>query len=131
MVMSSSLWPNLSGIAQGRGIREMLVDAVGDVSAQTNGEIQFHVDLLGIGPAGLVEKLRYNCYLRAVKTGYLILLFQVATPSTGPWPASLGTPEGEKYTNLTDETQLRDAIAQILQRTRTVEIVYYLRSLVH
>jgi len=128
--MSSSLWPNLSGITPPRGMREILIDAVGDISAQTNGDIQFYVDLVGIGSSGLVENIRYNCYLRAVKTGYLQLLFQVTTPSTGAWPASLATPEGEKYTNLTDETPLRNAIAQVLQRPRTAEIVYYLRSMV-
>jgi hypothetical protein len=111
-------------------MREMLVDAVGDINAQTNGDIQFYVDLVGVGTSGLVENIRYNCYLRAVKTGYLQLFFQVTTPSTGPWPASLATPEGEKYANLTDETKLRDAIVQVLQRTRTAEIVYYLRSMV-
>lgn len=128
--MSSSLWPNLSGITQTPRMQEMLVDAVGDINAQTNGEIQFYVDLVGVGSSGLVEKIRYNCYLRAVKTGYLHLFFQVTTPSTGPWPASVATPEGESYTNLTDETKLRDAIMQVLQRTRTAEIVYYLRSMV-
>ena len=101
--MSSSLWPNLSAITPIRGMREMLVEAVGDISAQTNGDIQFYVDLVGRGSSGLVESIRYNCYLRAEKTGYLQLFFQVTTPSTGPWPAVLATPEGEKYSNLTDE----------------------------
>jgi hypothetical protein len=128
--MSSSLWPNLSGITQTRGMREMLVDAAGDISAQTNGDIEFYVDLVGVGLSGLVKNIRYNCYLRAVKTGYLHLFFQVTTPSTGPWPACLATPEGESYAGLTDETKLRDAIMQVLQRTRTAEIVYYLRSMV-
>lgn len=128
--MTSSLWPNLSGITQPRGMREMLIDAVGDISAQTNGDIQFYVDLVGIGTSGLVENIRYNCYLRVVKTGYLHLFFRVTTPSTGPWPASLATPEGDKYTDLTAEKKLLDAITQILQRPRTAEIVYYLRSMV-
>jgi hypothetical protein len=75
--MTASLWPpNLFAQPQPRGMREMLVDAVGDISAQTNREIEFYVDLLGVGPSGVVEKLRYNCYLRAVKTGYLLLFFQ-------------------------------------------------------
>ncbi len=128
--MSSSLWPNLSQITPPRGMREMLIDAAGDIGTQTNGELQFHVDLVGVGSSGLVEKMRYNCYLRVVKTGYLHLLFQVSTRSTAPWPASLATPEGESYPDLADENALRGAIAQVLQRPRTAEIVYYLRSMV-
>jgi hypothetical protein len=108
----------------------MLIDAVGDIKTQTNGDIEFHVDLVGVGTSGLVQNLRYNCYLRAAKTGYLYLLFQVTTPSTGVWPAKLTTPEGDTYTSLQDETQLRSAIGQVLQRQRTTEIVYYLRSMV-
>ena len=128
--MTSSLWPNLSGITQVRGMREMLIDAVGDINTQTSGDIEFHVDLLGVGSSGLVQNLRYNCYLCAVKTGYLYLFFQVTTPSTGPWPATLATPEGERFADLPDESQLRTAIGQVLQRPRTAEIVYYLRSMV-
>jgi len=128
--MSTSLWPNLTGITQTRGMREMLIDAVGDIKTQTSGDIEFHVDLVGVGTSGLVQNLRYNCYLRAAKTGYLYMLFQVTTPSTGVWPAKLTTPEGDTYTALQDETQLRAAIGQVLQRQRTAEIVYYLRSMV-
>lgn len=128
--MTSSLWQHLSGTTQPRGMQEILIDLVGDISAQTNGDIQFYVDLVGIGSSGLVENIRYNCYLRAAKTGYLHLFFQVTTPSTGSWPASVATPEGEKYSNLTDETKLREAIENIVQRPRTAEIVYYLRTMV-
>jgi hypothetical protein len=108
----------------------MLVDAVGDIKAQTGGDIEFYIDLVGIGASGLVQNLCYNCYLRAVKTSYLFLFFQVTTPSTGPWPAEVATPEGESYPGLQDEAQLRAAIEKVLQRPRTVEIVYYLRSMV-
>ena len=128
--MSNSLWPNLTGIAQARGMREMLVEAVGDIKTQTSGDIEFSVDLVGIGTSGLVQHIRYNCYLRTVKTDYKYLFFQVTTPSTGPWPAKLTTPEGDAYPSLGDETQLRVAIGQVLQRPRTVEVVYYLRSMV-
>lgn len=128
--MPPSLWPNLTGITQARGMREMLIDAVGDIKTQTNGDIEFHVDLLGVGTSGLVQNLRYNCYLRAVKTDYLYLFFQVTTPSTGPWPATLTTPEGERFADLPGEDELRAAIAQVLQRPRTAEMVYYLRSMV-
>ena len=88
MSPSSSLWPNLSVITQSRGMREMLIEAVGDISVQTNGEIEFYVDLVGVGVSGRVENIRYNGYLRVVKTGYAHLFFRVTTPSTGPWPAS-------------------------------------------
>jgi len=128
--MSPSLWPNLTGITQTRGMREMLIDAVGDIKSQTSGDIEFYVDLVGVGSSGLVEQIRYNSYLRAAKTGYLYLFFQVTTPSTGVWPAKITTPEGENYPNLMDEPQFRAAIAQVLQRPRTTEIVYYLRSMV-
>lgn len=128
--MSASLWPNLTGTMPPRGMREMLIDAVGDVKTQTNGDIEFYVDLVGVGASGLVQNLRYNCYLRAVKTGYLYMFFQLTTPSTGLWPAKLTTPEGETYPDLMDEAHLRAAIAQVLQRQRTSEIVYYLRSMV-
>ena len=47
--MSGSLWPNLTGITQTRGMREMLIDAVGDIKTQTGGDIEFAVDLVGIG----------------------------------------------------------------------------------
>ena len=128
--MSSSLWPpNVFGTPQTRGMREMLIDAVGDIKAQTNGEIEFHVDLLGVGSSGLVQNLRYNCYLRAAKTGYSFLFFQVTTPSTALWPALLATPEGDAFPNLMDENMLRNAIKQVLQRQRTAEIVYYLHSM--
>jgi hypothetical protein len=96
--MPNSLWPDFSTMpAPPRGIREMLVDAAGDIDARTNGAIQFYVDTLGVSAA--VEKVRHNCYLRVTKTGYTHLLFRVTTPVPGPWPATASTPHGKRTSN--------------------------------
>lgn len=126
--MSNSLWPNFSTITLPRGLREMLSDAAGDIDSQTNGAILFYVDTLGV--SGTVKQVRHNCYLRVPKTEYNHLLFRVTTPVPGPWPATVTTPEGDKYQDIQDEPQLRAAIQQILQRERTKEIVLYLLSTV-
>lgn len=68
-----------------RGLREMLYDAAGDISSQTNGSIQFYVDTLEV--SATVKQVRYNCYLRLPKTDYTHLLFQVTSRVPGPWPA--------------------------------------------
>jgi hypothetical protein len=107
-----------------RGLREMLYDAAGDIGTQTNGAILFYVDTLGV--SGTIRQVRHNCYLRVPKTEYTHLLFQVNTPVPGPWPATATTPEGDSFPNLQDESQLRAAIQEILQRERTKEIVLYL-----
>src|SRR5688572_16028969 len=117
--MSSSLWPNLSTVTPPRGIREMLYDAAGDIDARTSGVLQFYVDILGVGPSGIIKNVRHDCYLRVAKTGYLHLLFRVTTPAGGPWPASTATPEGEREDGLNDENELRAAIKRILERERT------------
>lgn len=122
--MANSLWPDFTTMTPPRGLREMLYDAAGNIDTLTNGALQFYVDILGVSAA--VPKVRHNCYLRLPKTGYTHLLFQVATPVPGPWPATLVTPEGEKYADMHDENQLRDAIQKILQRERTKEIVLFL-----
>ncbi len=126
--MSNSLWPNFSTVSTSRGLREMLYDAAGDIDTQTNGAIHFYLDTLGV--SGTVKNVRHNCYLRVPKTGYTHLLFQVTTTVPGPWPATLSTPEGERFPDVQDETQLRDAIKQILQRDRTKEIVLFLLTTV-
>ncbi len=124
----SSLWPNLSNYAPSRGMREMLHEAAGDIDVQTNGDIQFFVDTLGV--SGQIERIRYNCYLRVPRTDYNHLLFRVTTPVPGPWPATASTPEGENFADIQDEAQLRDRIAAILNRDRTKEVVYFLLSMV-
>jgi hypothetical protein len=124
--MSSSLWPNYAGLTPPRGMLEMLNDAAGDIDTQTGGAIEFYVDTVGVGGSGVIRDIRYNCYLRVVKKNYLHLLFRVTTPVASPFPASAGTPEGEHYPDLKDEGELRAAIAQILQRERTKEVVLYL-----
>lgn len=124
--MSTSLWPNLAGLAPPRGMLEMLDDAAGDIGAQTNGKLEFAVDFYGVGPSGAVRDLRHNCYLRVPKRNYQHLLFRVTTPVAGPFPAVVVTPEGERYADLKDEAELRDAIGKILQRERTKEVVLYL-----
>jgi hypothetical protein len=128
--MANSLWPNLSGMTPPRGMREMLQDAAGDIDAQTKGAVQFYVDTVGVGPSGVIRDLRHNCYLRVSKTNYMHLLFRVTTPVSSPWPAVVTTPEGETFEDIKDESQLRDAIQQVLQRERTKEVVLYLLSTV-
>ena len=105
---------------------EMLYDAAGDIGAQTGGTIDFYVDAVGAGISGAVQHIRYNCYLRVVKKDYIHLLFRVTSPVAGPFPATAVTPEGERYPDLKDEAELRDAIGKILQRERTKEVVLYL-----
>jgi hypothetical protein len=128
--MSNSLWPDLTKMTPPRGMREMLYEGAGDVDARTGGALQFYVDTLGVGRSGVIHDVRHNCYLKVVKTGYLHLLFRVTTPASAPWPATVGTPEGESFTDLQDESQLRDAIRQILERERTTEVVFFLISTV-
>jgi hypothetical protein len=128
-MMSKSLWPNFSSVVSNRGMREMLTELAGDIGPQTNGDIEFHIDTLGV--SGVIDnKIRHNCYLRVPKTNYNHLLFRVTTPVPGPWPATAATPEGDKYPEMEDETQLRNVIEQILNRDRTKEVVYYLLSTV-
>jgi hypothetical protein len=128
--MSSSLWPNFAGLAPPRGMIEMLYDCAGDIGTQTGGAIDFYVDTVGVGLSGVIQDVRYNCYLRVVKNGYTHLLFRVTTPVAGPFPASAVTPEGDRFPGLKDEAELRAAIAKILQRERTKEIVLYLLNTV-
>lgn len=126
--MSNSLWPNLAGTLPQRGMVDMLNDAAGDIAAQTNGEIGFYVDAVGVGRTGVVQEIRYNCYLRFLNANnsFTHLLFRVTSPVGSPFPAIAVTPEDEEYPDLKDETALRDAIRQILQRERTKEVVLYM-----
>ena len=78
----------------------MIVDAAGDIDALTNGALQLYIDVLGVGPSGVIKEARYNCYLRVAKSGYMQLLFRVTTPSTGLWPAAVVAPEGDKAENI-------------------------------
>ncbi len=110
---------------------QMLLEAVGDIDAQTGGKIKFYIDPVACaGNSGVIQGVRYNCYLRADKSNAVHLLFRVTTPVASPFPAAAVTPEGESYPDLADENALRDAIRQILQRERTKEIVLYLLSTV-
>lgn len=127
--MSTSLWPNFAGVAAPRGMIEMLYDAAKDISTQTNGAIDFYIDAVGVGVSGVIQDIRYNCYLRVIKKGYTHLLFRVTTPVASPFPATAATPEGDEYPDLKDETQLRDAIGKILKRERTKEVVLYLLNI--
>jgi hypothetical protein len=124
--MSNTLWPNFSGQAPPRGMREMLRDAAGDISAQTNGDLEFFIDTVGVGSSGAVQHLRHNCYLQVVKKNYFHLLFQVTTPVGSPFPASIGTPEGESYKDIKTEPELLDALKHVLQRERTKEVILFL-----
>jgi hypothetical protein len=110
---------------------EMLYDAAGDLAPITKNKLDFYVDAVGIAdpPAGPTTKIRYNCYIRVIKSGNVHLFFQVTTPSASPFEADLGTPEGEKFTSIKDETELIHAINQIMQRPRTTEVINYLLRL--
>jgi hypothetical protein len=110
---------------------EMLYDAAGDLGAITNGKLDFYVDAVGAAPSvsGPVTQIRYNCYIRVIDKGYLHLFFQVTTPAGAAFEAELGTPEGERFAAIKDEEGLIDAIAQVMARPRTKEVVEYLLRL--
>jgi hypothetical protein len=108
----------------------MLYDAAGDVGQVTNGKIDFYIDTVGIGPSGMVQDLRHNCYLRVIEKKYLHLFFQVTTPVASPFPATMATPEGDTFKGLKDETELRDAIQKVLQRPRTKDVLLFLLNTV-
>ena len=108
------LWPDFAGKAVPRGMYQMLNDAAGDIREKTAGAIEFRVDPVGVGAGGAIERIRFNCYLRVVATNYLYLLFRVIAPVAGPFPATVQTPEGEKYPEIADEPGLLEAIAKIL-----------------
>lgn len=124
--MSSTLWPNFAGLAAPRSMQVMLYDAAGDIKQQESGALDFYVDTIGVGTSGAIHNIRYNCYLKVVKKDYMHLLFQVTTPVASPFPATVVTAEGDDYPDLQDEQALRTAIAAILQRPRTTEVVLYL-----
>ena len=127
---SPSLWPSV-GLSPPRTMAEMLYDAAGDLGSLTNGRLDFYVDAVGVAPSpsGPVTQIRYNCYIRVISKSYLHLFFQVTTPSSGPFDAELGTPEGDQYPPITNESDLLDVIGKVMQRPRTREVVEYLRRL--
>jgi hypothetical protein len=110
---------------------EMLYDAAGDLGTLTKGKLDFYVDAVGVAPSvsGPVTQIRYNCYIRVISKSYLHLFFQVTTPSSGPFDAELGTPEGEPYPPITNESQLIQTINDVMKRPRTKEVVEYLLRL--
>lgn len=124
-----SLWPT-AGISPPRMMAEMLYDAAGDLATVTGNKLDFYVDAIGVAPThGPVTQIRYNCYIRVITKSYLHLFFQVTTPSGGPFDAVLGTPEGDKFEDIKTEPDLRDAIAVVMGRPRTKEVVEYLLRL--
>ncbi len=125
-----SLWPSASA-SPPRTMAEMLYDVAGDLARITNNKLDFYVDAIGVAdpPAGPATKIRYNCYIRVVKSGNVHLFFQVTTPSASPFDADLGTPEGEEFTSIKNENELLDAIKKIMQRPRTTEVINYLLRL--
>jgi hypothetical protein len=125
-----SLWPSVSA-SPPRTMAEMLYDAAGDLAGITNNKLDFYVDTVGVAdpPAGPVTKLRYNCYIRVIKTGNVHLFFQVTTSSASPFDADLGTPEGDTFPPIKDESELLNVIGQIMQRPRTTEVINYLLRL--
>jgi hypothetical protein len=125
----SSLWPNIAGMIAPRGMFDMLSDAVGGIGSQTNGAVDFYIDILGVGRAGVIQEVRHNCYLRVAKKDYLFLFFQVTTPVAKPFPAVVATPEEDPYPEVHDEPQLLAVLKQVLERERTKEVVLYLLAL--
>jgi hypothetical protein len=125
-----NLWPSLSA-ASARTMDVMLYDAAGNLAGITNNKLDFYVDSVGVAepPAGPVTKIRYNCYIRVIKSGNVHFFFQVTTPSASPFEADIGTPEGERFHSIKDENELLDVIAQIMQRPRTTEVINYLLRL--
>ena len=125
-----NLWPPVSA-SPPRTMAEMLYDAAGDLAKITNNKLDFYVDAVGVAdpPAGPVTRIRYNCYIRVVKSGIAHLFFQVTTPSASPFDADLGTPEGDSFCSIKDEGELLKAIRQIMQRPRTAEVIQYLLHL--
>jgi hypothetical protein len=126
----STRWPSVSA-APPRTMAEMLYDAAGDLGKITNNKLDFYVDAVGVAepPAGPVTKIRYNCYIRVIKTGNVHLFFQVTTPSASPFDADIGTPEGDRITPIKNESELLNAIDQIMRRQRTTEVIDYLLRL--
>jgi len=110
-------------------MRQMLHAAASDISTQTGNRVEFYVDTVGVGTSGLIQNVRYNCYLRVTANGYAYLLFQATTPASEPWPATLATPEGDKYPNIMDESELRDKLKTILQREKTKQVLAYLLTM--
>ena len=127
---TQSLWPAV-GIAPPRTMSEMLYDAAGDLATITNNKLDFYVDAVGVAPSvsGPVTKIRYNCYIRVIAKSYLHLFFQVTTSSGGPFDAELGTPEGDVFPPIKNETELLKVIGDVMQRPRTKEVVEYLLRL--
>ena len=126
--MTISLWPDLSQITPPRGMKEILIEAAGDIDAQTQGRLKFFVDTLEVerrGPRS-IEDMRHNCYIEVSKSNHLHLLFQVEHPLGALWPASVKTAQGERYDGCRDEDQLREAIGKVLQRDYTKMVVGHL-----
>ena len=128
--MQATLWPDLTTGIPPRTVRQMLVDAAGDIDKQTNGDLQFHMDIVGSGGTSKPREARHNCYLRVERTGHLHLLFQVKTPFGAMWPAVTVTPEGDSIPVANSEDELREAVRQVLQRERTKEVLFFLLSTV-
>lgn len=129
--MGNSLWPSFANMSAPRGMRQMLSEAAGDLSAETNGKLEFYVDSVGVGASGRIQRIRYNCYINVIKSNkpvYHHLFFRVTTPVASPFPATLETPEGDEEPDLKDEPELRDAIKRIMERERTTEVVLYLMN---
>lgn len=121
------LWPPI-GQQPPKTMAEMLYDAAVGLAEISKNKLDFYVDAVGVAPDtfGPVTKIRYNCYIRVVNKSYLHLLFQVTTPSSSPFDAEIGTPEGDKIAPAKNEAELRQAMFTILQRPQTTEIINYL-----
>jgi hypothetical protein len=107
---------------------EMLYDTTAGLGQISQNKLDFYIDAVGVAPDpfGPVTKIRYNCYIRVIGKDYLHLLFQATTPSNNAFPAEFGTPEGDCYPVVNNETELEATISQILQRPATKNTIDYL-----
>lgn len=121
------LWPTIS-VTPPKTMAEMLYDSAAGLSQVSQSKLDFYVDAVGVAPvlSGPVTNIRFNCYIKVIGKNYLHLLFQVTTPSGSPFPADIGTPEGDAYPPANNETELTATISAILQRPRTKEVLEYL-----
>jgi hypothetical protein len=118
------LWPTI-GQTPPRTMAEMLYDTAAGLGQISQNKLDFYVDAVGVAPDALgpVTRIRYNCYIRVIGKSYLHLLYQVTTPSSGPFDAEIGTPEGDTFPPLKNEADLIAAVTKILQRPRTREVI--------
>jgi len=78
--------------------------------------------IVPVPPRTMAEML-YDAAVGLAQIGrnklYLHLLFQVTTPSGSPFEAVIGTPEGDSFSPVRNEAELRVVVSKTLQRETT------------